>query len=64
MLADLPLVTCRIRKDFPDQAIFREKGAKLASANKLGVFLSLSQCNKANFDPLQRLKYDSLEKMS
>ena len=41
------------KKDFPDRATFREKGAKLACADKLGVFLSLTLCNKANFDPLQ-----------
>ena len=31
---------CLLR-DFPDHATFREKGAKLACADKLGVFLSL-----------------------
>ena len=40
-------------RDFPDHATFREKGAKLACADKLGVFLSLTLCKKANFDPLQ-----------
>ena len=40
-------------RDFPDHATFRENGAKLARADKLGVFLSLTLCNKANFDPLQ-----------
>ena len=30
---------------FPDHATFREKGAKLACADKLGVFLSLTLCN-------------------
>ena len=50
-------------RDFPDHATFREKGAKLACADKLGVFLSLTLCNKAEFDPLQRVKYDGLEKM-
>ena len=50
-------------RDFPDHATFREKGAKLACADKLGVFLSLTLCKKANFDPLERVKYDSLEKM-
>ena len=48
--------------DFPDHATFREKGAKLVCADKLGVFLSLTLCNKANFDPLQGVKYDSPEK--
>ena len=38
-------------RDFPDHATFREKGAKLACADKLGVFLSLTQYNKDNFDP-------------
>ena len=52
-----------IIRDFPDHATFREKGAKLACADKLGVFLSLTLCKKANFDLLQRVKYDGLEKM-
>ena len=50
-------------RDFPDHATFREKGAKLACADKLGVILSLTLCNKANFDPLQHVKYDGLEEM-
>ena len=50
-------------RDFPDHATFREKGAKLACADKLGVFLSLTLCNKAKFDPRQQVKYDGLEKM-
>ena len=50
-------------RDFPDHATFREKGAKLACADKLGVVLSLTLCNKANFDPLQRFEYDGPEKM-
>ena len=50
-------------RDFRDDATFREKGAKLACADKLGVFLSLTLCNKANFDPVQRVKYDGPEKM-
>ena len=50
-------------RDFPDHTTFREKGAKLASADKLGVFLSLTLSNKANFDPLQHVKCDGLEKM-
>ena len=40
-------------RDFPDHATFREKGGKLACADKLGALLSLTLCNKANFDPLQ-----------
>ena len=52
-----------IIRDFPDHATFREKGAKLSCADKLGVFLSLTLCNKANFDPIQRVKYDGLGKM-
>ena len=43
--------------DFPDHATFRKKCAKLACADKLGIFLSLTLCNKANF-----VKYDGLEK--
>ena len=50
-------------RDFPDHVTFREKGAKLACADKLGVFVSLTLCNKANFDPLQRVKYDGLGKI-
>ena len=41
-------------RDFPDHATFREKGAKLACADKLVVLLSLTLCNKANFDPLHK----------
>ena len=43
-------------RDFPDHATFREKGAKLACADKLGVFLSLSICKKANFEYLSFIK--------
>ena len=50
-------------RDFTDHATFRENGAKLASADKLGVILSLTLCYKANFDPLQHVKCDGLEKM-
>ena len=50
-------------RGFPDHATFREKGAKLACVDKLGVLLSLTLCNKANFDPLKRVKYDGLQKM-
>ena len=57
---DISFLTIR---DFPDHATFREKSAKLACADKLGVFFSLTLCNKANFDPLQRFKYDDPEKM-
>ena len=57
------MVAGALIRDFPDQATFREKGATLACADKLGVFLSLTLCNKANFDPLQQFKYDGPEKM-
>ena len=50
-------------RDFPDQAIFMEKAAKLACADKLGVFHSLTLCNKAKIDLLQCVKYDGLEKI-
>ena len=43
-------------RDFPDHATFREKGAKLACADKLGVFLSLTLCKKANFEYLSFIK--------
>ena len=41
------------KRDFTDHATFREKGATPACVDKLGGFLSLTLCNKANFDPLQ-----------
>ena len=56
-------LTVVLIRDFPVHATFREKGAKLACADNLGVFLSVTLCNKANFDPLQHVKYDGLEKM-
>ena len=37
--------SCIPIRDFLDHATFREKGAKLACADKLGVFLSLTLCN-------------------
>ena len=40
-------------REFTDHATFREKGAKLACTDKLGAFLSLPLCNKANIEPLQ-----------
>ena len=43
-------------RDFPDHATFREKGAKLACADKLGVFLSLSLFKNANFEYLSFIK--------
>ena len=43
-------------RDFPEYATFREKGAKLACADKLGVFLSLTLCKKANFEYLPFIK--------
>ena len=43
-------------RDFPDHATSREKGAKLACADKLGVFLSLTLCKKANFEYLSYIK--------
>ena len=57
------LKLCKGIRDFPGNTTFREKGAKLDCADKLGVFLSLTLCIKANFDPLQRIKYDDIEKM-
>ena len=41
-----------IIRDFPDHTTFREKDVTLACADNLGVFLSLTLCNKASFDPL------------
>ena len=49
-------------RDFPDHATFREKGSTLACADKLEGFLSLTPCNKANFDPLQQVNYDGPER--
>ena len=43
-------------RDFPDHATFRGKGAKLACADKLGVFLSLTLCKRANFEYLSFIK--------
>ena len=43
-------------RDFPYYATFREKGAKLACADKLGVFLSLTLCKKASFEYLAFIK--------
>ena len=43
-------------RDFPDHATFREKGAKLAWADKFGVFLSLTLCKKATFEYLAFIK--------
>ena len=48
-------IACEIR-DFPDHATFREKGAKLARADKLGGILSLTLCKKANFEYLSFIK--------
>ena len=43
-------------RDFPYHATFREKGTKLACADKLSGFLSLTLCNKANYDPRQHMR--------
>ena len=43
-------------RDFPYYATFREKRAKLACADKLGVFLSLTLCKKASFEYLAFIK--------
>ena len=43
-------------RDFPDHANFREKGAKLACVDKLGVLLSLNLSKKANFEYLSFIK--------
>ena len=51
MLFPQPALTIR---DFPDHANFREKGATLACADKHGGFLSLTLCNKADFDPFNK----------
>ena len=45
-----------LSRDFPDHATFRENGAKLSCADKLGVFLSLTLCKKANFEYLSFIK--------
>ena len=54
-LSSPPLSDSEIR-DFPYYATFREKGAKLACADKLGVFLSLTLCKKASFEYLAFIK--------
>ena len=61
-ILDILFHTFLLIRDFPDHATFREKGAKLACADKLGVFLSLSLCKKANFDYLSFIKEKSLQK--
>ena len=52
----------RAIRDFPDHVTFREKGTKLACVDKLGVFLSLTLCNKANFDPYNESNMMALKK--
>ena len=53
---------CVLIRDFPDHATFREKGAKLACVDKLGVFLSLTLSNKANFNPNNKSDMMALKK--
>ena len=53
--------SCTIR-DFPDHATFRKKSVLLAQSNKLGGFLSLTLCKKANFDLILLVKYDVFQK--
>ena len=50
-------------KGFSRPRHLQVKGCKTGLCGQAGVFLSLTLCNKANFDPLQRVKYDGLEKM-
>ena len=49
-------------KGFSRPRHLQGKGCNTGCADKLGVFLSLTLCNKANFDPLQKVEYDGLEK--
>ena len=46
-----------------DHATFRGKGANTAWLDKLGLFPSLTLCNKTNFGYLQFPKYSVLYKM-
>ena len=50
------MLTVSIR-EIPDHATFREKENTLGWLDKLGVFLSLTLCNLANFDQLYLPKY-------
>ena len=45
-------------RDFPDHATFREKSVTTCLVGQLRDFLSLTLCNKTNFDTLQLDKYD------
>ena len=56
-----PGITAVIR-DFPDHATFREKSVTIGLSDKLMDFLSLILCNKANFVPQQRVKYEIWKK--
>ena len=49
-------------RDFPDHATFREMGAKLVSADNLGVFLCMTLCNNANFEPYNKSNVMALKK--
>ena len=56
------LVSC-VNKGFSRPRHLQGKRCKLAFADKLRVFLSLTLFKKANFDLLQRVKYDGIENM-
>ena len=56
-----PLRTGVIR-DFPDHATFREKTVTTCLVGQAWGFLSLTLCNKANFDPILLVNYDVLQK--
>ena len=47
------MVNTRLNKGFSRPCHLQGKGAKLACADNLAVFLYLTLCNKAKFDPLQ-----------
>ena len=49
-------------RDFPDHATFREKGAKLACADKLGVFLVLTHVIRSTLNPYNESNMMALKK--
>ena len=49
-------------RGFPDHALFREMSVTTCLVRQVWGFLSLTLCIKANFDPLQLVKYDVTEK--
>ena len=51
-----------IIRDFPDHATFMERSVTTGLVGQAWGILSLTLCNKANFDPILLVKYDVLLK--